>query len=276
MTFNPYEILTNLRKNSAREPIRAFDIEKSHDPNISFWKNQNNTSNLSACNIADTERVYERQPFSLISNNVYDNQKPETKLASSVAKGLPSADMRNKNNGFNQEAAIKSYKDKLLQEVPELLMKGIYEQENSIVGDNKENQNSIDYDQKIGITERNLEKLQSEFTQFKQDLKKELQTFETINIDGKPHLKIQENREINNKDDKMNVNGKSHTLDVVTFKGLERKMKESGDKDNLNNKIITTNRSIKPGTLKLGPFIQLKKNFPQFPQCIIRVDLKEL
>lgn len=276
MSFNPYEILTNLRRNSIREPIRAFDIDKSNDNNLSVLRNLNDISNQSITMNNNEKSV--RQPFSLLSNNI--SHRPQIiESGSALTKNSVQllTENRDRSEVFNQEAAIKLYKNKLVQEVPELLRKQSVDQEISIESEGKEEQNSIDYDQKIEITERNLEQLQKEFLQFKQDLKKELQTMETMNTDRRAQYKNQEGQVTNRSEVKKSVTDENENpLNVVTFKGLEKNSLESKNKFNSHIKGVCTERGAKPGTLKLGPFMQLKKKHPQFPQCVVRVDLKNL
>jgi len=277
MSFNPYEILSNLRRNSNKEPLKAFDLQKS-DNNLSVsysnahpYKPQPNFQN---------EPAKSKDHFSN-SNGFPQPQKSEmnSNFTTLSTNRNPLSEMRDKeNNNYNPEAAIRLYKNKLVQEMPELVTKDPYEQDHStsLIHD-RSSQNLSLNDLGGHYENKSIEKLQTEFNQLKRDLKTELHNLQSRR-DTEPMTR-EEIRKSSRSQENNKYSRNANPGGLFTFKNQQefrssKRMTERGTGPIQQG--TGTNKEKITGALKLQPFIYLRENYPEFPQSIIKIDLKEL
>ena len=187
-----------------------------------------------------------------------------------------------KENNYNPEAAIRLYKNKLVQEMPELV-KDPYEQDNSMMLHDRSSQNLSlnDLGGGAGHFENNksIEKLQGEFNQLKRDLRSELANMQVSSrrdTDSFTKEDVRKNsRSQDNKYSSRNT-GLFTFKNQQEFKGSKRMTERGGGFAGMQQGPTGAGKDQITGKLKLQPFIYLRENYPEFPQSIIKIDLKEL
>jgi len=209
------------------------------------------------------------------------HQKNEMSNFTTVATLSTNRNPLDKENNYNPEAAIRLYKNKLAQEMPELV-KDPYEQDISMMLHDRSSQNLSLNDLGGGHFDNNksIEKLQGEFNQLKRDLRTELQNMQVSSRRDTDSFTREDVRKSSRSQDNKYSSSSRNTA-LFTFKNQQefrgsKRMTERGGYSGTQQGPAGSNKDKMTGTLKLQPFIYLRENYPEFPQSIIKIDLKEL